>query len=124
MCATFKAQGDKTFITIQSIFESAEQLKDAIEVFKADVGFKQNMDKLEDYLLTIQKPVVVERTFNAPISLVWKALTDNNEMKQWYFNLPEFKPEVGFEFQFTGGKDENNPYLHLCKIIEVIPEKN
>ncbi|HXA02822.1 MAG TPA: SRPBCC domain-containing protein [Cytophagaceae bacterium] len=67
--------------------------------------------------------LVVERTYNALIEKVWKAITDKNDMKQWYFDLPGFKPEVGFEFQFTGGKDENNPYLHLCKITEVIPNE-
>lgn len=43
-------------------------------------------------------------------------------MKQWYFDFAEFKPEVGFEFQFLAGKDEKK-YLHLCKITEVIAGK-
>jgi uncharacterized protein YndB with AHSA1/START domain len=69
------------------------------------------------------EPFVIERTFNAHVSKVWKAISDKDAMKQWYFDLPEFKPEVGFEFRFFGGKDENNPYLHICVITEVIPEK-
>lgn len=70
------------------------------------------------------EPIVVERTFNTPIAKVWKALTDNAKMKQWYFNIAEFKLEVGFEFRFFGrGKDENNSYLHICKITEIILEK-
>ena len=28
-------------------------------------------------------------------------------MKQWYFDLAEFKPEVGFKFQFMGGTEDN-----------------
>lgn len=67
-------------------------------------------------------PFVIERTFNVPASKVWKALTDNEQMKQWYFNLPDFKPEVGFEFQFMGGEDDKQ-YLHLCKITDVIAGK-
>lgn len=66
------------------------------------------------------EPFVIERTYNAPIAKVWKAITDKNEMKQWYFDLAEFKPEVGFEFQFTGGPSPEKQYLHLCKITEVI----
>jgi len=66
--------------------------------------------------------VVIERTFNAPIARVWKALTDKNEMKRWYFDLKEFKPEVGFEFQFTV-EHEGFTYAHHCKIKEVIPGK-
>jgi len=65
----------------------------------------------------------IERTFNAPVSMAWKAISDNNEMKKWYFDLAEFKTEVGFEFEFTGGPDEDRQYRHLCKITEVIPEK-
>jgi uncharacterized protein YndB with AHSA1/START domain len=64
-------------------------------------------------------PFVIERTYNAPISKVWKALTDRNEMKQWYFDLAEFSPEVGFEFLFLAGNDKKK-YLHRCKISEVL----
>jgi uncharacterized protein YndB with AHSA1/START domain len=69
-----------------------------------------------------EKAIVIGRTFNAPIAKVWKAITDKKEMKKWYFDLKEFKPEVGFEFQFEGGTEENK-YLHLCKIREVIEGK-
>ena len=43
-------------------------------------------------------------------------------MRQWYFNVSDFKPEVGFEFHFEAGPGEN-PFLHLCKITEVIDGK-
>jgi uncharacterized protein YndB with AHSA1/START domain len=66
--------------------------------------------------------VVVERTFNAPVATVWKALTDVEEMQQWYFDLKEFKPEVGFEFEFVV-EHEGNSYLHLCRVTEVVPQK-
>lgn len=67
-------------------------------------------------------PFVIERTYNAPVHKVWQAITDKDKMKQWYFDLKEFKPEVGFEFEFSGGPPEKS-YLHLCKITEVIPGK-
>ena len=44
-------------------------------------------------------------------------------MKKWYFDLPEFKPVVGTEFQFTGGPDDGKKYLHLCKVVEVVEGK-
>ncbi len=69
------------------------------------------------------QPIIVERTLNAPIAKVWKAITDKDEMKIWYFDLAEFKAEVGFKFQFMGGDTEGKQYLHLCEITEVIPEK-
>lgn len=68
------------------------------------------------------EPFVIEHTYNAPVKKVWNAITDRDQMKQWYFDLKEFKPEVGFEFQFEGGKD-GNTYLHLCKVTEVVEGK-
>ena len=68
--------------------------------------------------------IVLERLFNASTTTVWKALTDKNEMKNWYFDLAEFKAELGSKFQFTGGPSPDKQYLHLCEVTEVIPEKN
>lgn len=68
------------------------------------------------------EPFVIERTFNAPIEKVWKAISDKDQMKLWYFDLAEFKPEMGFEFRFLGGTNEKK-YLHICKITEVVAGK-
>ena len=61
----------------------------------------------------------IERTYDAAIETVWEAITNKDHMKQWYFDLKEFKPEVGFEFQFYGGTEQKQ-YLHLCKVVEVV----
>ena len=65
---------------------------------------------------------VIERVFNAPVSKVWKVLTNKEDIKQWSFDIKEFKPEVGFEFQIDKQK-EGVRYLHLCKITKVTNEK-
>jgi uncharacterized protein YndB with AHSA1/START domain len=70
----------------------------------------------------LAEAVVVERTFNAPVARVWKAITDVDQMRTWYFDLKEFKPEIGFEFEFIV-EHEGNTYHHLCKVTEVIPQK-
>lgn len=70
----------------------------------------------------LAEPVVVERIFNAPVARVWKALTDADEMRIWYFDLKEFKPERGFEFEFSVEHEGMN-YHHLCRVTEVIPQK-
>ena len=62
------------------------------------------------------KPLIVERSFKASIEKVWKAITDKDQMKEWYFELKEFNAEKGFKFQFTGG-DEKEQYLHQCEVI-------
>jgi len=79
----------------------------------------------------VMEAVVLERTFNAPVSRVWRALTTVEELRAWYFcdavaydgfELKEFKPEVGFEFEFITDH-EGNSYRHLYEVTEVIPEK-
>ena len=67
--------------------------------------------------------VIIEKNYNAPVSKVWKAITDKDQMKEWYFDLSAFKPEVGFEFSFSGKGKEGETYLHLCKITEIIFER-
>jgi len=68
-------------------------------------------------------PVIIEKLVNAPVKKVWKAITDKDQMKQWYFDLNDFKPEVGFEFSFTGKGSKGESYVHRCKITEVDPLK-
>ena len=66
--------------------------------------------------------IVIERTLNAPVAKVWKALTDVDQMREWYFDLKEFKPKVGFEFEFVV-EHEGKTYHHLCRVTEVIPQR-
>ena len=70
----------------------------------------------------VAEAVIIERTFNAPVAKVWNAITSVEEMRQWYFDLKEFRPEVGFEFEFVV-EHKGMKYHHLCKITEVIPQK-
>ena len=63
-------------------------------------------------------PIIKETTIHAPASAVWKALTDVETMKEWYFAINEFKAEPGFEFHFFGG-DESCQYYHACNVREV-----
>src|SRR5262249_30493304 len=66
--------------------------------------------------------LILERTFNAPVARVSKALTDVDQMREWYFDLKEFKPQVGFEFEFVV-EHEGNRYHHLCRVTDVVPQK-
>jgi uncharacterized protein YndB with AHSA1/START domain len=68
------------------------------------------------------EPLVFERTYHAPIQQVWEAFTDKDKMRKWYFDVDDFKPEVGFEFHFYGEKD-GQKFYHNCVVIEVIPGK-
>lgn len=65
-----------------------------------------------------RKEVVVERTFHASVEEVWKALTDKDQLKEWYFEVSDFEPVPGFEFRFYG-ENEGIRFLHICTVVEV-----
>ena len=69
------------------------------------------------------EPFVIERTFNASADRVWKAISDRDQMKQWYFDIASFEPQPGFEFEFEGKTEDGTCYLHKCKIIDVVSGK-
>ena len=119
----FETQGNKTLLTWRMTFESAEELQKVVKTFKADEGLKQNVLKLEAYVTNERRPFVIERTYAASVATVWKAITNKEEMKKWYFpDLDQFKAETGAAFEFYGSKDDKR-YLHHCKVTEVIENK-
>jgi uncharacterized protein YndB with AHSA1/START domain len=70
------------------------------------------------------KPEIeIIKIVDAKIGDVWKAITEKECMKLWYFELTDFKPEVGFTFEFMGKTDDGVEYNHLCEITELEFEK-
>ncbi|MBV8328264.1 SRPBCC domain-containing protein [Chryseobacterium sp.] len=66
-------------------------------------------------------PITVQYKINAPANTVWKALTDKNDMKSWYFDIEDFKPEVGNVFNFYEPGSARK-YHHQCEILDILPE--
>ncbi len=67
------------------------------------------------------EPIAVEQSFDVTPDEVWCAITDVGLMRQWYFdNIPDFKPQVGFETRFNV-TSENRNFLHMWKVTEVVP---
>lgn len=68
-------------------------------------------------------PIVVEAKFHKSAHNLWKALTNINEMKKWYFEvLDDFQAVVGFKTAFKV-HSENRVFTHQWEVLEVIPEK-
>ncbi len=68
-------------------------------------------------------PIMVEQTYNASIAVVWKAITDKDQMRQWFFEtMTDFEPEVGFGTQFNV-RVEDQDYPHQWKVIDVVSER-
>lgn len=71
---------------------------------------------------TTDEKVIIKQAFNKSKKEVWAAITNHKQMVKWYFeNIPDFKPEVGFNVQFNVSTGERN-FLHIWKVTEVIPE--
>ena len=60
------------------------------------------MNKNNDQTAAKNSPLVVERTFDAPVALVWRALTEVDDIKHWFVDLNEFEARAGCEFKFHG----------------------
>ena len=64
----------------------------------------------------------VHLVFKYPIatSIVWNAITKQNEMIQWFFkDIPAFNAELGFETSFIVKPNERS-FTHRWKVTEVI----
>lgn len=64
--------------------------------------------------------VIVKERMNAPVEKVWNALTDKSQMKEWYFDIPDFELGLHNEFNFyePGGECK---YHHHGEILEIEP---
>jgi uncharacterized protein YndB with AHSA1/START domain len=66
-------------------------------------------------------PFVAEHIYDSPINRVWSALTQKNEMREWYFpQIKNFEPVVGFEFDF---ENDGSPYQKDWRVTQVIHGK-
>ncbi len=65
-------------------------------------------------------PIVIEHRVLASSNNIWLALTGHELMKLWYFDIAEFRPEIGFKFQFRAG-DDKQQFYHYCQVTEVVP---
>jgi len=71
----------------------------------------------------VDAPIIIEQKYKISAAVVWTALTDIRQMKRWYFeNIPDFKPEVGFETQFEV-RSGNRIFPHHWKVTKVVPLK-
>lgn len=68
--------------------------------------------------------VTVDQDFPVPAPALWRAITDPDCMRQWYFdNIPDFRPEVGFATRFTVQVEERQ-FPHYWHILKVEPGKS
>jgi uncharacterized protein YndB with AHSA1/START domain len=68
-------------------------------------------------------PVITEQFFSKNKKQVWNAISNPDEMRQWFFeDMPDYQPKVGFKTHFNVNSGERD-FMHLWEITEVIPLK-
>lgn len=73
--------------------------------------------------MNTDKPVVVEQSFPVSKKKLWSAITELDQMTQWFFeNIETFKPIIGFKTEFVI-ENEGRVFPHLWTITEVEPYK-
>jgi len=72
---------------------------------------------------TSEPPIIIEESYNISKETVWKAITEPQQMRQWYFEqMSDFKAEVGFKTSFMV-QNEGRDFPHDWTVTDVIPEK-
>ena len=69
------------------------------------------------------EPIEKNVTINAPVSRVWKALTDATEIGKWMLMSTTFTPEAGKEFTFQAEASEEWDGVFHCNLNECVENK-
>lgn len=99
---TFDAEGDRTLVTMQAVFPSAEQLRHVIDTYGALEGGKQTLARMEDFVLadtrlslfTDGNDIVVTRLFAAPPAQLFRAWTTAAHLQRWFGGPEGFSAPV------------------------------
>lgn len=110
----------KTKLTMRSRLANIFDPEAAKYIGGFEAGMTQSLERLTD---VVEKgPLIIERTFSAPLALVWRAITNREDMAKWYFEMENFAPQAGCEFRFVV-EHEGHQFDHRCRVTEVIPQK-
>ena len=70
---------------------------------------------------TSDTPVVVTVSYSCSKEKLWAAVTELNQMRQWYFQqIPSYQAEVGFTTSFLI-EHEGRRFTHIWEITRVEP---
>lgn len=83
---TFEAVGEKTRLSMQMLFETAELRNQVAEKFGAVEGLSQTLNHLEEHVakMMASEEFVITREFDASRDLVFAAWTEEERMAQWW----------------------------------------
>lgn len=139
---SFEEQGDKTNVTLRSIFPTAQERDFVIENYGAVEGAVQTLTRLDEFVQHQQKkethkleltlPSDLEarfsRLFDAPREMVWKAWTDKEHLPKWMTGPDGWTMEVlendlrpGGNWKYVWRKSDGTEMGMTGTFKEVIP---
>ncbi|HEU0018435.1 MAG TPA: SRPBCC domain-containing protein, partial [Methyloceanibacter sp.] len=84
----FVAEGNRTRVTMRSVFPTREQRDHVVKEYGAIEGGEQHLERLDEHLagagVGTSRAFVISRVFEAPRDLVWKAYSELDALKQWW----------------------------------------
>lgn len=70
------------------------------------------------------KIFTITRVFNVPAETLWKAITERDQLKQWYFDFDtHFRLEKDATFEWTAGDPQGKQWLHKGRMLEIVKNK-
>lgn len=81
---TFKDLGEKTEVSMRSLFESAEIREKVAKEYGAVDGMNQTLDRLGEQLKTVNPDFLMTRVFDAPRDLVFRVWTECDHLMRWW----------------------------------------
>jgi len=100
---TFTEQDGKTILTATAVYDSVED-RDAMLQSGMEAGLRETWDRLAEHLESMARgELVIERVFDAPRELVWKAWTEPEQVMRWWGPKGFTAPAAEIDFR-VGGK--------------------
>ncbi len=85
--ATFTDEGEKTRLTMHTVFSSPEKLQEVMK-FGAVEGANQNLARCDAYMAmtydVTEREIALARNIDAPRTLVYRAFTDAEHLAKWF----------------------------------------
>ena len=111
---TFEAEGNKTRLTMRSVFATAQDRDFVVREYGALEGAEQNLARCERFLKypkrSSSRAFTISRVFNASRERVWSAWTQESQLKAWFgpkgtsisYAKLDFRPGGTFHYAMKG----------------------
>lgn len=120
-----EAEG-KTTVTGQLLYRSQED-RDGHYQSGMEWGMRESMTRLDELLNSLPRELVIERIFNAPRELVWRAWTEPEHLMRWHGPKGYTAPACQIDFRVGGTylncmrSPEGQDYWSTGTYQEIVP---